>query len=182
MAVNSASNDPLVYDQWDKRIRANDDEALRNLRLASDGCGIFSFCNAVHALNGSLPDAVCIGQWAMRIGAYQPGEKGTYRTILYDNVEREFGEELGFRVAGQFWGTVADDRLTDHLLLGGTAVCHVPNHFLALVGYDPQASSFHVIESKVSLRRCLKRDGWVGAEKLSSGYTCVDWYVLLEKR
>ena len=52
MAVNSASNDPLVYDQWDKRIRANDDEALRNLRFAPDGCGIFSLCNAVHALNG----------------------------------------------------------------------------------------------------------------------------------
>jgi len=182
VAVNSSSNDPLVYDQWDKRIRVNDDEALRDLRFASAGCGVFSFCNAVHALNGSLPDAVRIGQWAMRIGAYRPHEKGTYRKILYDNVEQELGDELGFHVTGQFFGTIADERLADHLLSGGTAVAHVPNHFLALVGYDPQAASYHVIDSKVSLRRRLRRDSWVAADKLSSGFACVDWYVLLERR
>jgi hypothetical protein len=180
--ANHAFDDLVVYDQRDERFQADGDEALQDLRLAQAGCGVFSFCNAVHALNGCLPDAVRIGQWAMRIGAYRPSEKGTYRKILYDNVEQKFGEELGFRVAGQFWGTVADDRLTSHLLCGGTAVVHVPDHFLALVGYDPQAGSFHVIESRVSLRRRLRRDGWVAAERLSSGHTCVDWYVLLEKR
>ena len=118
----------------------------------------------------------------MGIGAYRPREKGTYRKVLYDNVEREFGDELGFRVVGQYYGTIADVRLAEHLLSGGTAVAHVPDHFLTLVDYDPKATSFRVIESGVSLRRCLKRDGWVAAERLSSGYTCVDWYVLLEKR
>ena len=49
-----------------------------------------------------------IGQWAMRIGAYRPGEKGTYRKVLYDNVEQELGDELGFHVAGQHFGTIAD--------------------------------------------------------------------------
>lgn len=180
--MNHAFNDLVVYDQWDDRIRTSDDEALQDLRFASAGCGIFSFCNAIHALNGNPPDAVRIGQWAMRIGAYRPNEKGTYRKVLYDNVEQEFGEELGFRVTGQFYGTIADERLADHLLSGGTAVAHVPNHFLALVGYDPQAASYHVIDSKVSLRRRLRRDSWVAADKLLSGPTCVDWYVLLEKR
>ena len=182
MSANHAFDDLVVYDQWDERIRTGDDEALRDLRFASDGCGVFSFCNAVHALNGSLPDAVRVGQWAMHIGAYRPGEKGTYRKVLYDNVEQELGEELGFRVAGQFFGTIADERLVDHLLSGGTAVAHVPNHFLALVGYDPQTASYHVIDSKVSLRRRLRRDSWVAADRLSSGFACVDWYVLLEKR
>ena len=182
MAVDHPFDDLALYDQWDERIRSDEDEALRDLRLGPDGCGIFSFCNAVHALNGSLPDVVRVGQWAMRIGAYRPSEKGTYRTILYDNVEQELGEELGFRVVGQYWGTIADDRLAAHLLASGTAVVHVPNHFLALVGYDAQAAAFHVIESKVSLARRLRRDSWVAADKLASGPTCVDWYVLLAKR
>ena len=117
----------------------------------------------------------------MGIGAYRPREKGTYRKALYDNVEREFGEELGFRVVGQYYGTIADARLAEHLLSGGTAVAHVPRHFLALVDYDPEAASFRVIESRVSLRRCVRQDSWVAADKLSSGFTCVDWYVLLSK-
>lgn len=178
--MSCLSSDPIVYDQRDERMTCGG-EALEDLRLAHAGCGIFSLCNAIHALNGNLPDAVRIGGWAMRIGAYRPAERGTYRKILYDNVEREFGEELGFRVVGQHWGAVADDRLAGHLLSGGTAVVHVPDHFLALVGYDPQDASYHVIESRVSLRRCLRRDGWVGADKLSSGSTCVDWYALLAK-
>ena len=181
MDVNRSFNDLMVYDQRDRCFSTSGDEALRDLCFASAGCGIFSFCNAVHALNGSLPDAVRSGQWAMGIGAYRPREKGTYRKALYDNVEREFGEELGFRVVGQYYGTIADARLAEHLLSGGTAVAHVPRHFLALVDYDPEAASFRVIESRVSLRRCVRQDSWVAADKLSSGFTCVDWYVLLSK-
>lgn len=179
MTANQAFGDLVVYDQRDERFHASGNALLRELRFAPSGCGIFSFCNALHALNGCLPDAARIGQWAMRIGAYRPDERGTYRTILYDNVEREFGEELGFRVVGQHWGTIADDLLAGHLLSGGTAVVHVPDHFLALVDYDPQDALYRVIESRVSLRRCLRQDSWVGAEKLSSGFACVDWYVLL---
>lgn len=182
MTANQAFTDPVVYDQRDERFRASGDALLRELRFAPSGCGIFSFCNALHALNGCLPDAARIGQWAMRIGAYRPSERGTYREILYDNVEREFGEELGFRVVGQHYGTIADDRLVCHLQSGGTSVVHVPDHFLALVGYDRQAASYHVIESRVSLSRRLRRDSWVDADKLSSGPTCVDWYALLEAR
>lgn len=69
--MNRSFNDLMVYDQRDRCFSTSGDEALRDLCFASAGCGIFSFCNAVHALNGSLPDAVRIGQWAMGIGAYR---------------------------------------------------------------------------------------------------------------
>lgn len=46
-----------IYDQDDPRwanvVLGNDTQPS----LAHSGCGIFSFCNAIHALNGLLPDA-----------------------------------------------------------------------------------------------------------------------------
>ena len=170
------------FDQDDPRWAdvALGDDTRSSLKYA--GCGIFSFCNAVHALNGCHPDAEKIARWAISVDAFRPEDVGTYRARLYDNIEAAYGEELGFTLCGQFWGTVADERLREHLLAGGTAVVHVPNHFLALTGYRPADNRFHVLESSCSLLRFLRLDSWVGADKLSRGNTNVDWYVLLAPR
>ena len=171
-----------LYDQDDPRwadIALGEDARLS---LAYAGCGIFSFCNAVHALNACRPDAVAIARWALSIGAFRPEGAGLYRALFYDNVEEAYGHTLGFTLLGQHWGCADDERLKAHLAFGGTAVAHVPNHFLALVGYDVAQDRFHVLESSCSLRRFLRKESWVDAERLCRGATNVDWYVLFAPR
>jgi hypothetical protein len=65
---------------------------------------------------------------------------------------------------------------------GGVAVIHVPNHFMAVVGYDPDSGLYHVLESSESNSRGLEGDSWVTADKLSDGNTKVDWFVLIDNR
>ena len=170
------------YDQldacWDTLSLGEDTGPSFNV----SGCGIFSFCNALLALTGTRPDALEVAQWAIDVGAYRPEGPGLYRFVFYERVEEAFGERLGFTIIKQAWGTAADDQLKAHLLGGGVAIAHVPAHFLALIGYDPERDCFHVVESRVSLRRMLPRDSWASAEKLGRGNACVDWYVLLSAR
>lgn len=150
--------------------------------MYSSACGIFSFCNAVFALNHNEADAVEVAQWAYDIKAYRPGGSGTYREILYNNVEEKYGEELGFTLNGQIWGKVTDSRLTNHLLSGGVAVIHVSGHFMAITGYNAETGLYHVLESACSTKRGLEGDSWVTAQKMTSGYTNVDWFVLISNR
>ena len=42
--------------------------------MYTSGCGIFSFCNAIYALNGNKIDAVELATWAVNNGTYQPGK------------------------------------------------------------------------------------------------------------
>ena len=169
------AHDIEVFDQ--------DDPCWEDMPFLKDsGCGILAFRNALAALNGCRPDVCELADWAIAIGAYRPDEAGLYRKTFYDNVEQAYGEKLGFSLAGQYWGAITDEGLTEHLLSGGTAVVHVPNHFLALVDYDAQTGRYRVLESKCSLLRFLRKDGLVSADKLSRGNTQVDWYVLIESR
>ncbi|MDE6034944.1 MAG: DUF3597 domain-containing protein [Ruminococcus sp.] len=143
--------------------------------MKSSGCGIFSFCNAIYALNGKKADAQEVGQWAVNVGAFKPGSGGTYREPFYNKVQNAYGSRLGFKVDGQYWGSVTNSRLINHLRNGGVAVIHVPSHFMAITGYSN--GNYHVIESASR----LPGDSWQSANKLSSGNTKVDWFVLLSR-
>lgn len=170
------------YDQldttWDTLSLGTDNGPSLNV----SGCGIFSFCNALLALTGTRPDVLEVAQWAIDVDAYHPEGPGLYRFVFYEQVEEAFGERFGFTLVEQAWGCATDNRLKTHLLEGGVAIVHVPSHFLALVGYDAECDRFHVVESRVSLRRMLSRDCWANTEKLARGNTCVDWYVLMSAR
>ncbi len=147
--------------------------------MAESGCGIFSFCNAIYALNGTKADAKEVATWGVNNGSYLPGKGGLDKKRFYDNVQAAWGSKLGFTLAGQYGGKVTDSRLVNHLRGGGVAVAHVKGHFIAVTGYN---GKYHVIESAVNKSfRGLDADSWVSASKLSSGNTNVDWYVLISK-
>lgn len=147
--------------------------------MYTSGCGIFSFCNAIYALNGNKPDAVEVATWAVSIGAYQPGNGGVYRETLYKNIQSKYGDTFKFSIDGYYSGKVTDSRLINHLNNGGVAAIHVYNHFMAITGYNAANQTYHVIESAVYSGRGLQADSWVSASKLSSGNTNVDWYALI---
>ena len=147
--------------------------------MYTSGCGIFSFCNAIYALNGSKIDAKSLATWAVNNGSYQPGNGGLYRQAFYNNVQAGFGSTYGFKIDGQYYGTISDSRLITHLQNGGVAAIHVSNHFMAVTGYNASNGTYHVIESAVYSGRGLQADSWVSASKLSSGATDVDWYALI---
>lgn len=175
-------SDGRLYNQFDPMWKEVKFGTADNTSMYSSACGIFSFCNAVFAMNHSEADAVEVAEWAIGIKAFRPGAGGTYREILYNNIEAEYGEKLNFTLNGQIWGKITDTRLTNHLLTGGVAVIHVSGHFMAVTGYDPETGLYHVLESAVSSKRGLEGDSWVSAAKLTSGYTNVDWFVLISPR
>ncbi|MBQ6942953.1 MAG: InlB B-repeat-containing protein [Ruminococcus sp.] len=147
--------------------------------MYTSGCGIFSFCNAIYALNGSKIDAKSLATWAVNNDSYQPGNGGLYRKAFYDRIQAGYGSSYGFKIDGQYYGTISDTRLINHLKNGGVATIHVSNHFMAVTGYNASNGTYHVIESAVYSGRGLQADSWVSASKLSSGSTDVDWYALI---
>ncbi|MBR3630067.1 MAG: hypothetical protein IKN55_06305 [Oscillospiraceae bacterium] len=175
-------SDGRLYNQFDPKWKQVTIGPSSGSTMYASACGIFSFCNAVFALNHNEADAVEVAQWAYDIKAYRPGGAGTYREIFYNHVEDTFGEALNVTVGQQIWGKITDSRLVDHLISGGVAVIHVAGHFMCVTGYNTETGLYHVLESAVSSKRGLEGDSWVTASKMSSGNSNVDWFVLLSDR
>ncbi len=176
-------SDGRLYNQYDPKWKEVKFGTSDSTSMYSSACGIFSFCNAIFAMNHIEADAVEVAEWAIGIKAFRPGGGGTYREILYNNIEAQYGEKLGFTLGAQIWGKITDQRLIDHLLSGGVAAIHVKGHFMAVTGYNPETGLYHVLESAVNpSKRGLEGDSWVTAAKMSSGYTNVDWFVLISPR
>jgi len=157
--------------------------------LYDTGCGMFSFANAINYGNGSnVVDVPALASWAKSIGAYnKTGNEGTYRDVLYANVEAKYGSTYNFRVIGTQYASVASSALKNHLAQeNGVAVAHVSNHFIAIVDYKSSTNQFRVFESYVSSTRTLTAgDSWVSESTLNSSNTTaaantkVDWFALL---
>ena len=175
-------SDGRLYNQFDPKWKEVTIGPSSGSTMYASACGIFSFCNAVFALNHNEADAVEVAQWAYDIKAYRPGGAGTYREIFYNNVEQTFGEALNVTINQQIWGKITDSRLVDHLISGGVAVIHVAGHFMCVTGYNTETGLYHVLESAVSSKRGLEGDSWVTASKMSSGNSNVDWFVLISDR
>ncbi|MBR3420339.1 MAG: InlB B-repeat-containing protein [Oscillospiraceae bacterium] len=179
--LTASAADGRLYNQWDeqwKEVTFTKYSRSGN-SLYTSACGIFSFCNAMYALNSRKVDVVELATWAVDIGALRPGAGGTYRDILYKHIEEKWGAEYGFTLGTQQLGTVRDEEFIEHLKNGGVAVLYVPGHFIAVTGYDEVYQTYHVIESAVSAKRGLEPDGWVTADKLTDGGTNGTWYVLI---
>lgn len=180
LQVNAA--DGVLYDQHDPKWAEIkfDKYAKEASTMEISGCGIFSFCNALYALNGTIADAYEVADWAVDIGGYRPGAGGTYRYPFYQQVEEIFGDRFGFHIEGYYTGAVTDEVLIEHLKNGGVAVVNVPWHFMAITGYNEEDETYHVLECAVDMeKRGLEPDSWQTAETMSTGRTEVSWYVLL---
>ncbi len=150
------------------------------------GCGVFALANAVGYLTGRQMDVVQVADWAYAKG-YFNGEVGTYGIPFYREVDEEFGPLYGFNIGtsssgGAIYGSIYDDAIKTHLLAGGTVVIHVPNHYMALVGYNSSNGKYHVYNSTpgtIDGTSYTTGDQWVTAEQLNTGDSKVDCYWLV---
>ena len=157
--------------------------------LYRTGCGIFATVNAVGYLTGNTMSVTETAAWAHSIGGYNPGNThaGTYRTTLYPKLQAKYGERYGFTVdcgsgGDGYWSNSYSTKLQNHLANGGTAIAHVPGHFIALVGYDTSTGYYHVYDSyPTSARPTGNGDCWKTPAQMNTGKLKVDWFVLLTR-
>ncbi len=157
--------------------------------LYRTGCGIFATVNAVGYLTGNEMSVTETAAWAHSIGGYNPGNThaGTYRTTLYPKLQAKYGTRYGFTVdcgpgGDGYWSNSSNTKLKNHLANGGTAIAHVPGHFIALVGYDSSTNYYHVYDSyPTSARPTGNGDCWKTPSQMATGKLKVDWFVLLSR-
>ncbi len=155
--------------------------------LYRTGCGIFATVNAVGYLTGNTMSVTETAAWAHSIGGYNPGNThaGTYRTTLYPKLQAKYGARYGFTVdcgssGDGYWSNSSSSKLKNHLANGGTAIAHVPGHFIALVGWN--GSQYHVYDSyPTSARPTGNGDCWKTPAQMATGKLDVDWFVLLTR-
>lgn len=166
--------------------------------FGNTGCGVMALVNAVHYATGNFMDPLEIADWAYEyksggVRAYS-GDVGTYRELLYPNVEAVFGSKYGFKIVDTgTYGKVSDAKFINHLKNGGTAVVHVKGHFMSVVEYDEASGKFLLWDNCAGDGRGGHRAGathkagdWLTADQLEGGlnkeYLTVDWYCLVSSR
>jgi len=154
--------------------------------LRATGCGIFSLVNAVGCLTGKSMDVNEVAAWAYSLGAYnKQGADGTYRLELYPKVTAKYGAKYGFTLdcngTSGWWLGSGSSILKNHLQNGGTAIGHVPGHFIAIVDYDPsRAKPYHIYDSyPTNNRNTYPGDVWVTEAHLKTSGLYLDWFCLL---
>lgn len=62
-------------------------------------------------------------------------QNGVKSRALFAQSDDRFGSSFGFSISNEISGTSTDTQLVKHIKNGGTAVVHVYNHYMAIVGY-----------------------------------------------
>lgn len=177
----------VTYRQCDDAWK---DIPVGDLTIAESACGIATVCNAVYYLTGEKMDLVAVAEWAHEEGLFNaPGVPGCYRSVFY-HTSQEYGGQYGFTATKYQSGDIRSEKLILHLMAGGTAALHVPGHFMAAVGYDPETGKFLIIDPMPGDygRYDNRRKGithstgdWLTPEELSDGYVKVDGYALFTR-
>ncbi|MBQ8164390.1 MAG: SPOR domain-containing protein [Clostridia bacterium] len=153
--------------------------------LAESGCGILSAVNAINYLTGNFMHPTELAAWAHANNHYNGSYgQGAVRNTLYANITGAFGTKYGFKVTNLTWGTVTNATLVNHLKNGGTAIVHVPNHFMALCGYNASTGQYLVYDSAANpaKRNTSVSGSWLTAAQLNSiAATTIDWFCLVHR-
>lgn len=172
---------PTCYQQGDSRWGGI---YYGKWNLAESGCGILSMVNAVNYLTGNFMHPTELAAWGYNNKSYNGiYGQGTVRAMLYADVTAAFGKKYGFKVTNLTYGTVTNATLINHLSNGGAAVVHVPNHFMALCGYNTATGQYLVYDSAAAPKRNTSVYGsWLTAAQLNANsLTKIDWFCLVSK-
>lgn len=143
--------------------------------LASSACGILSLTNAVYALNGQFADPVKLADYAVRVG-YRVPNHGT-STGFFRGAAKKFGRTYGFAYAGSTYSLTT---LKRHLQKGGTAIGHVPGHYIAIGDY--KNGKYLVLDCYAAAKRHTTPYGdWVSGSRLQSGGLRSKAFYLIKK-
>lgn len=139
--------------------------------IASSGCGVVAYVNAIYALNGQYIDPRFLANYSNSNGHYIY-MSGTNET-LYQAFAARYGSIYHFKWSGR---TESMETLKNHLQKGGTAVANVPGHYIAIAGYRKSDNKYLVLDSAITGKRATTVNGdWVEESALQSG-TLNCWY------
>ena len=186
-AVPASAAAFTIQRQWDSKWKSY---YVGGRTMYDTACGIFSMVNAIGYLTGDAPEVYSAAKWANSIGAFNAGFGGTDRSALYPKIQKKYGATYGFTCdvssGSGYWAGSSSTKLKNHLANGGVAIGHVPGHFIAIVGYDPNTNYFHVYDSAPSSSRGTNSYGatgygdcWVTQSRLATGKLKLDWFCLL---
>ncbi|MBQ8828027.1 MAG: C39 family peptidase, partial [Clostridia bacterium] len=170
---------PTCYQQADSRWGS---VKYGSWTVAESGCGILSLVNAVNYQTGNFINPLNLASWAYSKNYYNGTcGQGTVRATLYSNVTAAYGGTYGFKVSNLTYGTITNSTLINHLKNGGSAIVHVPNHFMAINGYDSSTGKYLVYDSSAAAKRNTSTSGsWLTAAQLNANsLTKVDWFCLV---
>ncbi|MEE1314899.1 MAG: C39 family peptidase [Faecalimonas sp.] len=149
------------------------------------GCGILSTVNAVNYLTGNFIPPTELAQWAYSNNYFNGTYgQGSVRALLYSNVTAAFGSKYGFSVSNLTYDTIYSTTLKNHLIGGGTAIVHCPNHFMAINAYNASTGQYLVYDSAAneSVRQTTVDGTWLTADQIHANTNIrVDWFCLVTK-
>lgn len=156
--------------------------------ISASGGGILALVNAVGYVTGKQMDVITTALWANSVGGYNASNTyGVNQEILYPQVEAKYGRTYGFTVdcgsyGSGYWEGVYSYRLKEHLKNGGSVIGAVPNHFIAIVGYNEATNQFRIFDSSPSVERGTDRnngDVWVSQNELATDKLYLNWFCLV---
>ena len=171
---------PVCYQQGDSRW-AN--KYYGSWNVGESGCGLLATVNAVNYQTGNFIHPWELAEWGYANGYYNNPYQGTMRWQFYPNVTSAFGSRYGFSVSGCSGGSITSSSLINHLAGGGSAIVHVPNHFMAINAYNRTTGQYLVYDSAAGTKRGTSASGsWLTASQLNANaYTVVDWFCLVTR-
>ena len=185
--VFAATVSPRCYQQTDARwtnytytIKASGVTTT----LGASGCGILSTVNTVNYLTGNFINPLELADWGYANDSFNgTGGQGLMRNPFYSNVTAKFGATYGFGISNLAYGKITDGTLINHLKNGGSAIIHVPNHFMAVNGYNSSTGQYLVYDSGAGAKRGTSPNGsWLTASQLNANsLTIVDWFCLVSR-
>lgn len=172
---------PTCYQQGDVRWAY---EQFGMANIGASGCGLLSTVNAVNYQTGNFINPVELARWGYQNNYYNgSGGQGTMRWLFFPALNDAFGSRYGFKISGCSGGSITSPALINHLKNGGSAIVHVPNHFMAINAYNAATGQYLVYDSAAAPHRNTSVNGsWLTAEQLNSiKLTVVDWFCLVTK-
>lgn len=160
----------------------------RNSYIRDSGCGILSIVNAVYNCSGQFIQPEVVADWAYAAKYFNQATKGggICNNAVFKKAADQFGASYGFKYVS-YGTTLNSNELKAHLSAGGTAIVHVPGHYMCLAGYDYASGKYLVFDSAPGSgtsynsvhRKGLTSPGgdWKTISQLSTGYLKVDgWW------
>lgn len=165
--------------------------------LQASGCGILSIVNAVYNCTGNFIEPKKVADWAYEKNYFNQsknGGGGICNNNVFSKAAEKFGKEYEFKFVKGGSGskyTVSSKDLKEHLANGGTAIVHVPGHYMCLVDYNADSGKFLVFDpapgtgsnyNSIKRRNLTKASGdWKTEKELSTGNIKIDGFWLYKK-
>lgn len=144
-----------------------------------------SMVNAVYNLTGGFIDPIELADWAYAnkyFNQSSSGGGGICNRNVFKKAADKYGAEYGFKYIDGGAGTASSAKLREHIQNGGTAIVHVPGHFMCIVDYNATTGEYLVFDPAPNTGRRVgltaENGSWKTVAQLSAGNIKIDAFYL----